>query len=97
MDIFEKVKSEFLEFVIPSRKSGQIVLKFENGFGASFISDIGSYGNEIAVIYFKDGEDWRLCYSTDITDDVLAHLTEEEVVESLYKIKSLDERGRLGV
>lgn len=67
--------------------------RFPNDFGASVIKHSGSYGNkrglwELAVLeYYKD--DWSLCYSTPITDNVLGWLNDEEVLETLEKIKNL--------
>lgn len=58
---------------------------FPNGFGASVIND--GYGREagrfeLAVF----GPDDHITYDTPITDDVLGHLTEEEVAEALDRI-----------
>lgn len=67
----------------------QKTYEFENGYGASVICHKGSYGYakglwELAVLH--DGE---LCYSTPITDDVIGHLTEEEVQKLLGEINGL--------
>ena len=66
------------------------IYEFENGYGASVIKHDASYGGkqglyEIAVLDSK-GE---FCYTTDITDDVVGHATEETVYETLDRIKSL--------
>ena len=74
----------------------QMIVKFDNGFGASIINNIYSHTRnnqefELAVIE-KTGEeqnDWQLCYTTYITDDVIGYLPEKEVIEILYKIKDL--------
>lgn len=68
----------------------QYKAKFENGYGASIVRHSFSYGNEdglweLAVI----DRDGNLSYSTPITDDVLGNLTEDEVNETLIKIKNL--------
>lgn len=73
----------------------QVVHKFDNGYGASVIRHIGSYGYEqglyeLAVIKFISEDDWRLWYDTYITDDVLGYLTVEQVNENLEKIKMLE-------
>ena len=63
--------------------------QFGNGYGASVINHKGSYGYpnkwELAVLDF----DGALCYNTPITDDVLGHLSEDEVQETLEQIKAL--------
>ena len=68
--------------------------KFSNGFGASVVQHPFSYGNEqwlweLAVVKWV-GERYTLDYSTEITDDVIGYLTEEEVEEILVKIKNLE-------
>ena len=68
----------------------QRVYKFPNGYGASVIRHKGSYGFteglwELAVL--DDAGD--LCYYTPITDDVIGHLTDEEVNLKLNEIRGL--------
>lgn len=73
----------------------QVVHKFDNGYGASVICHEFSYGGtaglkEPAVLKFRNGtDDFSLCYDTEITDDVLGYLTEEDVVELLERIEKL--------
>lgn len=78
----------------PADQSGvQHVFKFGNGYGASVVRFSGSYGSEsgrweLAVIKFN-GDDWRLNYETPITNDVIGHLTEQEVAQLLRGINAL--------
>ncbi|ATN92895.1 TerC family protein [Pseudomonas phage PPSC2] len=74
----------------------QVVHKFENGFGASVVSHDFSYGSalglfELAVLEFpyKDNT-FHLCYSTEVTDDVLGHLEVEDVKAILARIEALE-------
>jgi len=67
----------------------QYLFKADNGYGASIVRHSFSYGGpqglwELAVL---KGE--HLCYDTDITDDVLGYLTEEEVNNLLVRIANL--------
>jgi len=62
----------------------QTKYSFPNGYGASVISGEGINRFEIAVL---DGE--KLCYTTSVTDDVIAGLSVEGVYKVLDKIKSL--------
>ena len=62
---------------------------FANGYGASVIKSQYSYGGknglwELAVLY--NGE---LCYDTPITNDVLGHLSWEDVENNLDEIRKL--------
>ena len=63
--------------------------QFGNGYGASVINHKGSYGYpnkwELAVT----NSDGGLCYDTPITDDVLGHLSEAQVMSTLEQIKAL--------
>lgn len=65
-------------------------IMFENGFGASVVCHSFSYGGdaglyELAVLD-TDGE---ITYETDITDNVIGHLTPEEVTRVMNQIQSL--------
>lgn len=89
-----------LEFISHLAGSGEHgTLFFPNGYGISviqFTSSIGIWGSytsnenewEIAVLY-GDRDSYRLTYDTQITDDVIGHLSEEEVTEIMEKIQSL--------
>ena len=75
------------EFLIETNKhmdGVQRVYQFPNGYGASVISGEGIRQFEVAVL---DGEE--LCYTTEITDDVIAGLSVEGVYKVLDKIKNL--------
>ena len=81
----------------PMRDGTQVVYKFENGYGASVVYHEFSYGGdqglkELAVLTFPDNDDERyeLCYSTEITDDVLGYLSDEDVADLLVKIEALE-------
>ena len=67
-----------------SDKKNQTKYSFPNGYGASVISGEGIRQFEVAVL---DGEE--LCYTTEITDDVIAGLSVEGVYKILDKIKNL--------
>ena len=76
-----------------SSRGGQVVHRFENGYGASVISD--GYGAreglyELAVIKWA-GENYELTYATPITSDVLGYLSASEVEELLDRIEALTE------
>lgn len=69
----------------------QKIYKFPNGYGASVIRNPFSYGGdeglwEIAVLD-KEG---NLTYETPITNDVIGHLNDDEVIEVLKQIKELE-------
>lgn len=72
----------------------QRLYRFDNEYGASVIRHGGSYGSdkglwELAIIKWRDDEDYDLVYDTGLANDVVGHLTEEDVEEILLDIKSL--------
>ena len=85
--------------MIMDREMGvQYEFHFPNDYGASVIKHEGSYGYnndlwEVAilenVIDKNSNSHWVLCYDTELTDDVIGYLTDEEVRELLGKIKEL--------
>ncbi len=75
---------------LPQMNGYQLTYTFDNGYGASVVKHDFSYGGsngkyELAVLD-KDG---ALCYDTPITDDVIGHLTMEEVENLLAEISYL--------
>lgn len=68
----------------------QCIVQFPNGYGASIVKGPNTYGGdkglyELAVF----GKDGGVTYDTPITDDVLGHLTEQDIELTLVKIKNL--------
>jgi hypothetical protein len=71
----------------------QKVYRFDNGLGLSVIQTPYSYGGseglmEIAVLKFKN-DTWELIYDTEITDDVIGWLNQDQVDSYLLKVSSL--------
>ena len=75
----------------------QELYRFENGYGASVVRHMHSYGGEdgqweLAVIRW-DEEDYEIVYHTPVTDDVLGWLTRVEVNAFLKMIEALGPDG----
>jgi len=75
----------------------QAMAFFGNGYGASVIKGYGSYGvddelYELAVIKADGSTErgWDICYDSGITEDVIGHMTEEEIITILMQIEALD-------
>jgi hypothetical protein len=74
----------------------QKIYRFSNEYGASVIKHKFSYGFdddlwELAVIRFNgpQARDFKICYTTPITNDVIGYLSDEEVEDLLKKISEL--------
>ena len=72
----------------------QYIFKADNGYGASIVQHEYSYGGrvglwEIAVTKYDEDGEWDICYDTPITNDVLGHLSESEVIDYLTQIEQL--------
>lgn len=75
----------------------QVIHKFENGYGASVVQHEFSYGGdeglyELAVLAFN-GDNWDLTYDTEITDDVIGYLSDEDVQDLLKQIENLEKQN----
>ena len=89
---FEGCREDRIDRSMYDHPGVQYIFSFANGYGASVIKRWGSYGYdqdlwELAVLN-SDGD---LEYGTPITNDVLGYLTDEEVRETLRKIRELPE------
>lgn len=74
--------------------------KFDNGYGASVVTHDFSYDHEsdrweLAVLRYGRDDDFELDYDTEITDDVLGWLTNEEVLDLLGRIQKLNRRVKV--
>ena len=67
---------------------------FSNGYGASVVKHDFSYGGknglwELAVLDFSVDSEGELCYTSGITDDVIGHLSWNNVEKYLGEIQQL--------
>lgn len=78
----------------PNERGGhQGLLFFPNGYGVSVVNFRGSYTTgphewEVAVLKGTE-EDFKLTYSTPITEDVLGHQTESDVTSVMKQVQEL--------
>ena len=75
----------------PMGMGKQCIVQYSNGYGASIVQGPHTYGGPLGLyeiaVFDKDGQ---ITYDTPITDDVLGHLSENEVEKTLIDIKNLE-------
>ena len=64
-------------------------LNFNNGYGVSVILGKSFYSNGVDTYEMAILKDGYICYTTDITDDVLGYITKNEITEYMIKIQQL--------
>lgn len=64
-------------------------LEFENGYAASVVRGPYTYGGPEGLYELAVFKGDKICYDTPVTDDIIGHLTEEEVTDLMIKIQQL--------
>lgn len=68
----------------------QTIVRFDSGYGASILrGGAFAYGGLELAVLKEDEYGMTICYDSPITDDVIGHLTEDEVSLLLEKISKL--------
>jgi len=84
-DVLEFKKDEYVNIY-------RAKIFYDNWYWASIIYWFSTYSTEntyeLAVLIWN-ADSWELCYDTHITDDVLWHLTEQDVLDTLELIQAL--------
>ena len=94
-----KTIKDFTSYIIDINsynKGMQILFRFPNNYGISLVCHSFSYGNddnefEIAIINYdsEDNDDWDICYTTKLTQDVLGYQSKEDVIDVIQKTIAL--------
>jgi len=81
----------------PYTPGEQVIVRFPNGYGASIIKGLGTYGLELAVLKFTGSNpyDFDLIPYVPVTEDVLGYLDSRTLNRALKKIKKIDKYRRL--
>jgi hypothetical protein len=69
----------------------QARVDFPNKYGASVIKTFFSYGSEDGLYELAVFHNGDLCYTSDITDDVIGGVSPAEVTDLLARIEALPE------
>ncbi len=64
----------------------------DNGYGVSIIPERDLEHYELAVIEHKEGAKAHLCYTTEITQDVIRYATRDAVQTLVERIRNLPPR-----
>ena len=81
------------------RNHRQAKMFFDNGFGISVVTGGMTYTDsddeyEIAVLHRKEDGSNGIAYGTLITDDVIGHLSADEVSSYMEKIEQMDAKEK---
>lgn len=80
----------FDDLVFNTREDGvYCTVYFPNGYGASIIRTNQSYGGSNGLYEMAVLKNGFIDYDTEITDDVLGHLDEQDVTTYLERIQKL--------
>jgi hypothetical protein len=63
--------------------------QFDNGYGASVVCNSMTYGNETGLFEVAVLKDGRICYDTEIANDVIGWCDFAEVARLIERIKNL--------
>jgi hypothetical protein len=79
----------------PNYKTSGVQAKyfFSNDYGVSVVRSPGSYGfteglYEVAVLKGTENN-WKICYDTPVTYDVLGHRDEQDIENIMKEVSSL--------
>lgn len=78
-----------LEFKKHRISGTQAVMEFDNGYGVSVITGPIAYGGDQGLYELAVLKGASLCYSTPVTDDVIGHLSPEEVTQKMTEVQAL--------
>lgn len=67
----------------------QAVMNFDNGYGVSVVFGSIFYSNGIDSYEVAITHNDELCYSTEITDDVIGYIKEDGVTEIMKRVQEL--------
>ena len=65
------------------------VFYFKNNYGASVVHGDFINGYELAVLKNDGNDSWEICYTTEITNDVIFNLDENDIIRILENIERI--------
>lgn len=93
-------ESEHYEHLIPPFTVGSIIWKihFKNCYGLSIIKNEVSRGHEndlweAAILSRGKNGDWKLDYTTPITDGVMGYLNDNDIMDLIDVVKALKSKN----
>lgn len=92
-DLKFEQRDELIDTYFSSGNESQAVLFFKNGYGVSVLFGKAFYSNgvnnyELAVLKGEEKNN-SICYDTNITNDVLGYLSQQEVTKVMKKVQQL--------
>jgi hypothetical protein len=84
-----KFKPHYVSSRVDYPEATHAIIQFENGYGISVVFGTCFYSNGIDTYEAAIIKNNKLCYDTEITNDVLKYQTKKEITQIMKRVQEL--------